>query len=234
MSFHPEKEKYIIDALEKLNSSNALGDYMEALVRLTMDNPEDIGRNPEFLAKVKSFGLTPVAKHHYDECRQATAEMKRKVDAIYDMCLKMLTLCQFGKMLGIEDKAQNSARAQFILEKQLNEFMYNLGIDNVSAFESCKITNIKDKADDILEYIINTYDGIVQEIKAEQGQVRVVSVENTDRQPKVENKDSRIEKLNIPIKEAIDDDAAIIDFSDTDASDILSLVAQGGSSGEDD
>ncbi len=80
--------------------------------------------------------------------------------------MKVYTLAQFGKRLGLEGKAKNLLMSEFILEKQVNDLCDTLGVDNLNhVFNSNKFEVAKERAEQSLEYIVESYDNIVQELR---------------------------------------------------------------------
>ena len=164
LELHQYRERHIIDTIEKLKSSKECGHFIEALLRVVLEDPKMISMNKEFLSKVASMGVTPVAKEYYDKCNKDIAEMHRKVDAIYDMCFQMYTLALLNKKLALEEKTDNLARANFILQRQVKNLTTTLGALDLKVYESDK-DNLRDKAEQALEFIINTYSDVVNEVK---------------------------------------------------------------------
>lgn len=167
LDFDPNREKYIVDKINELSGSGQLSKYLQTLIRLAFETPEAIGRTDKLVNELIALGGTPCAREFFANGNKEIAEMHRKIDEIYNMCLQMYTLCQFGKVTGLEKKVENTAKAEFMLERQVDRLCDTLGIRDMRLFESCKITSVESKSADVLEFIINHYDGIVNEIKTE-------------------------------------------------------------------
>ena len=155
LDFDPNREKYIVDKINELSGSGQLCKYLKTLIRLAFETPEAIGKTDKLVNELIEIGGTPCAREFFANGNKEIAEMHRKIDEIYDMCLQMYTLCQFGKVTGLEKRVENTAKAEFMLERQVNKMCETLGIRDMRVFESCKITNVEGKSADILEYIIN-------------------------------------------------------------------------------
>lgn len=170
LKFDPVSEKYIVDKIDELSKSNSLSTFLINLIRIAFDNPDKLKREKDLktlMDFMEKGGMTPLAEAHYNESKRQTLEMKHKIDEIYDMCLKMYTLSQFGKIVGLEDKTKNTARAEFVLERHLNQLRDILGVRSYSLFESAKTLSIEAKSTEILDYIITHYENIIDEIKAD-------------------------------------------------------------------
>ena len=120
LRFDPDREGYIVDKLDELSKSHRLSQFLMILIRLAFESPESIGRSERLIDSLDRMGMTPCAKEFFDQGRQEIASMQQKVDAIYEMCLQMYTLSQFGKTIGLEEKSKNMARAEFMCERQIN------------------------------------------------------------------------------------------------------------------
>ena len=207
LRFDPIREDYIIEKLDWLRSHNKLSNYINTLLRLSFETPELLNQNVELLEKLQSYGVSPCAKEFFDEKSKEVTEMHRKVDAIYQMCSEMYTLVKFGKALGLDRKVESTARAEFMLERQITDMCRTLGIADRNTFQSVKIPNVEEQAAKSLEYIITHYDGIVQEIKADMSPVSIPVAYQFDNTPKVE-----VPKAVEQVADKADDEDEYIDF----------------------
>lgn len=238
LSFDEQQEADIIKVLETLNSSHKTGQFMSHLIRIACDCPEILDKNSGKFEKgaiikvMDNVGLSYNRQTFMCQVTKDVDAMKQKVDDMYNMVLKTYILAQMGKQLGLEDKSENHLMAQFILEKQLKELQDTLGLSlTSSAFASSKKQDVEKIANDALEYIIESYSGIVNELKAivdgaNQNYVpaqRVEPVQNETVQNTVENTN------NTPVTEEKtlenesntqdqNDNDEIIDFGNADFS----------------
>jgi hypothetical protein len=91
--------------------------------------------------------------------------MRKKIDSIYELAFRTYVLAMFNKQLGLEKKSNMVLAAEYALERQLGELSKQLGTnDLLHIWESNKHDDIEERAKKILDYIISTYDGIVNEI----------------------------------------------------------------------
>lgn len=173
LAFDEQQEADIIKAIEALNSSHKTGQFVSNVLRLAFDCPEIMDKSSgqyEKGAVLKAMENSGLSYNRLTFMNQITKEvntMKQKVDDMYNMVLKTYILAQMGKHLGLEEKADNQLMAQFICEKQLKELQDILGTSlNSSTLASNKKADIEKIANEALEYIIESYSGIVNEIKA--------------------------------------------------------------------
>ena len=172
LTFDEDKEKDIIDTIDTLNSSHKMGQFMSNLIRLAFDNPEILRVGADGLEKqamlqqVESNGMSVSRQRFMSGVTSEISDMKKKVDEVYNMVFKLYTLALMNKHLEIEKKSDNSLRATFVLERQLRQLQSSLGVNISDAvYESDKINDVHARAEDCLEYIIEAYDGIIDEMK---------------------------------------------------------------------
>ena len=172
LTFDEDKEKDIIDTIDTLNSSHKMGQFMSNLIRLAFDNPEILRIGADGLEKqamlqqVESSGMSVSRQRFMSGVTSEISDMKKKVDDVYNMVFKLYTLALMNKHLEIENKSDNSLRATFVLERQLRQLQDSLGVNIGDAvYESDKVADVHVRAEDCLEYIIETYDGIIDEMK---------------------------------------------------------------------
>lgn len=162
-----EKEKDTIDFIESMLRSHKLGEFISNLLRIAVDKPTALENRQRLIAvarELEEYGMTEERAKFFKNMSRELLVMKEKVDAMYEMNLKLMCLAQYGKHIGLEAKTENSLMAQFMLEKQINDICHKLGINHLNhVFESNKCSGVKDKAEDILAYILETYDNIISE-----------------------------------------------------------------------
>lgn len=170
--FDEEQEKDIIDAVHELTSSHKLGQFISNVLRLAFDNPEVIevknGKTHKgtVLKAMEACGLTYDRNKYINQLNREIMQLKKKVDSIYEMSMKMYMLGLMNKHIGIEQKADNMMQASFILEKQLRDIQNKLGVSKLSdVYASNKLDRAHDLADEAMEFIIEAYDGIITELK---------------------------------------------------------------------
>lgn len=172
LSFDTEQEKDLIMAMTQLNESHSMGRFVSSLVRIAWDNPEIIDKGSDkfekgaLLKQLESSGVSYNRAKFFNDISKQVAEMKEKVDAMYDMALKTYMLAQMGKRLGLEEKSDTTLMTAFLLESQLKKIQNDLGLNiGMKPFASDKLDDAHKRADDAMEYILETYDNILTELK---------------------------------------------------------------------
>lgn len=249
LSFDEQQEAEIIKLIEDFNSSHKMGEFVSNLIRIAVENPEIVvAKNGKYetgavVKLMERLGKTPTRNTYMQSVGKQVADMQAKIDAIYEMCMKMYTMAELGKTLGFEKKTENMIIAEFMLEQQFIQLKNNLGVDNLNkALAANRIEACDKKAADTLEYILSCYEPIIAELKKEMTvkpleipvkpvEIQVNKVEQPIQQAVVqptvvqqpivrpvvhteEHKESR--KLNIKPAEVLKEEDDPIDFSKAD------------------
>lgn len=199
LGFDSEREADIVEAVKKLSNSHKLGTLLSHLIRLAFESPEVYGNGDEvenLLAKMRDLGTTPTRYTYFNQITKEIEEMKMRVDSIYEMTLKTYTMCLMGKHLGLKDKSDNSLVATFLLERQIEAMCSKLGVDNMNhSFASNKLYDTHNKAQEIMEYILECYDGVVDELRTQLETDKVAT--------ELEGIHTSLDNLNSALKEKV-------------------------------
>lgn len=256
IQFDETTERDIIELISSLNSCHKTGQFIGTLIRLAVDNPEVLKRSDEtgryntseMYNYLSTNSLSKNRAEFLNGVYKEVLDIKNKVDDIYKMALEMRTMAQFGKQIGIEDRSKNTMRAGFLLEKQLGELEHKLGVKftgDDSIFMSNKLNTSDKVVSDIVEYIINTYGGIADEIKASLAPVQVQTVQIPVQQvadvntaapavPEKATETTEVQKPSVPSNGGLSvyDEDEVIDFgsepTDADLDALESFFGTGG------
>lgn len=173
LTFDENKELDIVNMINYLNSHHKTGQFLSGLIRLAMDCPDIIMKNTNgeidmgpSMNKITVDGISTIRRDFMNNLNSKVDKLWEQVTDIRKMALQIYTLAQMNKFVGIEAKSENTLRASFVLEKQLSDLQRSLGtLLNDKQFIDERLKKSKEFSDETLEYIINTYDGIVLEIK---------------------------------------------------------------------
>lgn len=216
LTFDDEKEKDIIKSIEQLNSCHKTGQFISNLIRIAFDCPEIIRKSSnsiasgEVLKQIEQMGMQKNRKDFFSDISKKANELKQKVDKIYDMSFKMYMVTLMGKQIGLNDRSKNTLKASFMIEQQLNELQKILG-NSVETFDSNKIKNTEEKAKECLEYIIEAYDGVVNELREGLAQTIVVQA-NAEQSNTTQTESSKAEIDNKLEKDSEEQEDELIDF----------------------
>lgn len=212
LTFDDEKEKDIIDAINKMNSCHKTGLFMSNLIRAAVDCPELLKRssNGAISAEVlEQVGVSEKRKEFFGEISRKLDEVKVKADKIYDLAFKMYVSALMGKQLGLEERSKNTLATEFMLEQNISELKKVVG-GPISTFESNKLKSVDNRAKECLAYIIETYSGIVEELKNSLVVQRVEVTSQTEPVVKAENIEN-IEKVE-HVENVTEQTDELIDF----------------------
>lgn len=241
LAFDEQQEADIIRLIESFNSSHKMGEFLSNLIRIAVENPElVVAKNGNYetgaLVKVmEKLGKSPTRSDYMQSVNKQLINMQTKVDQIYDMCLKMYTMAEMGKMLGFEKKTENMIIAEFMIEQQLTQLKNITGADcRDVVLASNRIEYCEKRAAETLEYILSCYEPIIAELKNELTikpieiqqvqQTEIPQTTNRFVQPAPISNGSNTEsrQLNIQPVELIKDESEledeIVDFSQADFS----------------
>ncbi len=223
LTFDEDKEKDIINTVVNLKDRNKLGSLITHLLRIALEQPESYGTRNELnqvLSKLEELGVTPTRNAYFSQISKEVSDMKKKIDSIYDMAYKTYMLSLVGKHLASKEKADNILLSSFILERQVSELCMNIGVDNLNhTFASNKLSDFHAKAAEVMEVVIEEYDGLLNEIKSN------ISEQSTGNLAKLlssipaisnsENKEKVVEKVS-EVKETTTQKQEIHEPSDDD------------------
>lgn len=182
LSFSEEKEADIIAVIQKLNATHKTGQFISNLLRIALENPEVLDKGSgsyapgSLMRAMENCGISYDRQQFFQSISKDVANMKQKIDDIYDLAFKTYTLGLMGKHLQIEEKSNNELMATFILERQLKDIQTKLALNFAdSIYASNKALDVQEKAEEVMEYIIESYSGIVNELmsKLEVKQIEV-------------------------------------------------------------
>lgn len=161
------KEKDLIELIQNITLNRQLSTFATNCIKLVMENPE-------LLNNCYNSG----GKKLMISSREAFfAEMREKMKAIEDNQMflmkevrKLEDFIRLSKMLGIEEKVDNLACAQFIIRRKIKEYnkqLGRLGADLILDRRSVEkdIIALTEDSDDFVEFVIEHYDGVINELK---------------------------------------------------------------------
>ena len=122
IAFDEESELDIIKFLEGLNSSHKMGQFIAALIRTAVDNPELIKKTENGLQltslmnQLEANLVSSSRDVFFSYVKEELRRMVDKVNSVYDIAFKTYTLAQMNKALGLEQQSENNLLACFVLE----------------------------------------------------------------------------------------------------------------------
>lgn len=161
--FDDKKEADIIQAVEALRQRKKLGELINQLIRQRFNAPGEISLEP-------CASMTPERRRYFSKVAHELEDMRLKIKGIQEEVQKLTILAMMNKYLGFEEKADNLAKANFVLSRQLNSLAYTLGVP-LECLSDKEAEGFKDmereKAEKALEFIIAAYDDVVTSFRKE-------------------------------------------------------------------
>lgn len=191
-----EKEKDLIDTVERLRDSRQLSNFVTNIVKFALENPSLLDQAHIDSSKIL---MANSRLQFFEEVKQELYDMDKRIDNLDKMVAKTYELSRFGKKIGLSEKANSNLRAELVLKRHMAELKKSLGYSEYDfnrRMENTKndLETYENKVEEFLEYVIEHYDGIVGEIVADNS-IRVAerSLEvskdlKTDEQKSVETK----------------------------------------------
>lgn len=160
LRFSDSEEKDLNYIISELAESHRLSSFITNLIKIVYDSPELLN-----VAMTTKLGtITKARRAMLDEYDAKYKELSDRVDSLKAMCEDMYVLARIGKKIGLEERTENIMTASFMVDRQLNKLdKLGYNIRNVKNTEG-DIEKFKDRCDDIMEYIIKSYDGILKEL----------------------------------------------------------------------
>lgn len=223
LTFDENTEPDIIDMVEQLSQSRKLSNFVSNLLRIASENPELIvakeGRYTlgNVMTVMDNCGVTPARSNFMASVNKKTLEMSEKFNRVYDMCQKLYVAAKMGDRLEIEKRTDNLLSSAFILNSQIAELQKIAGTNMMAAAPN-KIRMAHEYADETLEYIIEMYGSIIEEMeerctyskKAMDDMAKAIAdreksseTARDSKEIKIELSDSSIEKLSASLAEAM-------------------------------
>lgn len=168
VSLDEATEGDLINILEELNSQHKTGEFLSCLMRLAVDSPEILKSSKDNVNKLNNLlsesGLSQERFKYIRVVKEGMLYLEAKINKLYEMIEQLMALAIMGKRLGLEGKAENLARVNFLLEQQLKDLEKAIGYksDDIKAAD---IEKNVERAEKTLEFIVTAYDDIIQEIK---------------------------------------------------------------------
>lgn len=185
-----ERERDLIQQVNELIAQRKLGTFITNLLKFALENPklvDDYGISKE---KVNTAQYRKVFFSGIESKLDSINDTLRKIERLTE---KNYILALSGKRLGLDEKSETSLRALFLVEKQVEELRNALNIVDKSKlsnkYTEDKLNGIREHAEEILEYIIESYGDLVSEIKVVQQEAVRIN-QNNDESVVVRNNDN--------------------------------------------
>lgn len=199
VEFDVETQRDKVVMVEKVRQSKKTPEFVVAAIGFALDNPEEFEK---YNSDMKKFGFSETRAKFIELIHKNMENLKKRIETMYEMLVKAITLINFNKMIGMEQKINNLKQATFVAELQHKQLCEILGVNDFSKiYENFKEKKVETLANEILEYIIEHNDNVIQEIKVNSTQTttmqQMTDVNIVDKPTKDNNKST----IQIPQEE---------------------------------
>lgn len=161
-----EKERDMIEQIESLLANRQLSYFVTNLVKFGLENPSLLEQAHIESSKVL-MANSRVA--FFEDVKSQIKAMNERIEAVEEASAKTYELARLGKKLGLENKSKTDLRAALLLKRHMEELRKGLGYSDYEFNERWmraekEEINLEDKAEELLEFVIEHYDGVVSEI----------------------------------------------------------------------
>lgn len=213
LQFDDDSEQDLVDIVNELAQKHKLGEFLSNAVRLAVDKGDTESVD----------GVTTERLKYIDTVKRGIVIIDNKLNKLYDETEKLKALALMGKRIGIEERADNLYRAQFILRHHRDVLAEAIGVEEAK-LEEVSADELRKRAEEVLEFIIESYDNVVGEIKESAVETQVVKhvysepdkVQSYTAQTTYDNNSDNSESL-------LNDDEEAIDFGNADMSSLANF-----------
>lgn len=160
------KEKDLEKTLQDMIDSRQLSTFSTNAIKLVLENPELLNR-----CRVGEKQMLSSREVFFNELSTKVKELENTQLYLEGELQKIVEFIRLRKMIGVEEKLDNVACSQFLVKRQikaLNKQLGRISSDLVTDRRSVEpdIIEMTKKADELVEFTINHYDGIINELKS--------------------------------------------------------------------
>ena len=171
LTFDDENDKLLIGYLSNLKEQHKVGDFLTYCVK-------NYNTEAKFQSSIKQ---TSTQKQ----------ELTVRLNKIHEIALKCYCLLGVGERIGLEEQVNQTMLSEFILYKQIKELQNLFGVEYPFDYD---IKDVTQYADEVVEYIIHSYDGILNQVK--QSTVTISNQSKEITQVKEQSKEEQDNKQN--------------------------------------
>lgn len=158
-------EKDLAETLQKMIDSRQLSAFSTNAIKLVLENQELLNR-----CKVGEKQVFSTREKFFSDLTNKVRELEKTQLLLEEEVQKLVEFIKLRKMIGIEEKVDNAACTQFLIKRQmklLNKQLGRIGTDLVIDRRAVDkdILEMNKKADELIEFVVEHYDGIINELK---------------------------------------------------------------------
>ena len=210
VEFDPVKDSEALTKANRLVDNRQFASFVSNVVKVVLNNPDMIN-NIEAMASVGD----EYKEKHITELINKVLKLEEAITELNEEVLLLKEFIKLRKVIGIEQKVDYVLSADLLIKRQirkLNQILGKTGTDLIidSKYIQEDFTSQNKRAEDVVAFAVEYYDGIINELR-ETVKVREVETVREIERPKEE-------KVDTAVTENKKDEKAAKIASTTDAS----------------
>lgn len=215
VEFDPVKDSEALTKANRLVDNRQFASFVSNVVKVVLNNPDMIN-NIEAMASVGD----EYKEKHITELIDKVLKLEEAITELNEEVLLLKEFIKLRKVIGIEQKVDNVLSADLLIKRQirkLNQILGKTGTDLIidSKYIQEDFTSQNKRAEDVVAFAVEYYDGIINELR-ETVKVKEVETVREIERPKEEKVDTAVTENKVTENKK-DEKAAKI-ASTTDAS----------------
>lgn len=215
VEFDPVKDSEALTKANRLVDNRQFASFVSNVVKVVLNNPDMIN-NIEAMASVGDA----YKEKHITELINKVLKLEEAITELNEEVLLLKEFIKLRKVIGIEQKVDNVLSADLLIKRQirkLNQILGKTGTDLIidSKYIQEDFTSQNKRAEDVVAFAVEYYDGIINELR-ETVKVREVETVREIERPKEEKVDTAVTENKVT--ENKNDEKAAKIASTTDAS----------------
>lgn len=186
VEFDPVKDSEALTKANRLVDNRQFASFVSNIVKVVLNNP-DLMNNIDAMASVGN----EYKEKHITELIDKVLKLEEAITELNEEVLLLKEFIKLRKVIGIEQKVDNVLSADLLIKRQirkLNQILGKAGTDLIidSKYIQEDFTSQNKRAEDVVAFAIEYYDGIISELR-ETVKVREVEAVREIERPKEEH-----------------------------------------------
>lgn len=158
-------EKDIEQTLQEMINSRQLSAFSTNAIKLVLENQDLLDK-----CKVGDKQIISTREKFFNDLTTKVKELEKTQLLLEEEVQRLVEFIKLRKMIGMEEKIDNVMCSQFLIKRQmkmLNRQLGRIGTDLVIDRRTVEkdILEMTKQAEDLLEFTIEHYDGVINELK---------------------------------------------------------------------
>lgn len=200
LEFNNTTDRGFISKCTTLADNRMLSKYVTRAFKYVLSHPELY--KELFGSNVEAVDTT---YKKYKEIDSRLTNIEKALRELEEYIFELKSFIVLRKMLAIEQKVDNALSAELLIKRQIkeiNKILSRVGTDLIidSKYIQDDVFKQNEKAEKLVEFTINYYDGIVNELRNMVTiQVQAVPVESINSNNTEENNEETVKQVKVPV-----------------------------------